>query len=110
MNKKTVKTIAFGVALYAVGIIFFLTSSPNNLPLPVLVAPFLYIFICGYLTLAFIFAKLMHNSSKSKVLAAIIAAGLTLLLLLSSLHQLTARDILIALGIAVILVWYMHKK
>lgn len=110
MNHKKISHIIGGLLLYGAGVIFFLTTSPENLPIALLVVPFLYMFVTTYLTTRFLVGQfLVKTPGRANILAGLTAVGVTLLLLLSSLHQLTIRDILLVFGIAVIFIWYLRK-
>jgi hypothetical protein len=98
------------LGLYGFGTIFLITTSPDNLPVALLIAPFIYIFICLYLTTLLIVGFLGSWIRHSRIAAGIVAIVGTLLLLLSSLHQLTARDVILSMSVTLIVMWYLQKS
>lgn len=104
---KRRKQIIVLAALYVLGMVFFMTTSPADLPLLLLVAPFIYIFVVLYLTVLFLCQILKVR--QAKVIAMIISVFGVLLFLLGSLHQLTLRDALISLALTVTLTWYITR-
>lgn len=108
-SKNIIKTLSLVVLLYLPGILFFAMTSPERLPVGLYILPFLYIFVCAYVTARFVLVSLGGNSKYTKLLSITIAALLTLLLLLGSLQQLSSRDVLLLLGIGIIFVWYIRR-
>lgn len=95
------------VALLGVGIVFFTTTSPDQLPLLLLVLPFLYIFAVFYLLI--LLACRLIGVKQARLVALIVAVFGVLLFVLGSLHQLTLRDALISLVLTASLTWYVTK-
>lgn len=86
---------------------FFIFTSPQELPIYVLVVPFLLLYISSYIGMRY-FAGVVGLKQK-QLIAHITATFVTVLLLLGSLHQLSFRDIAISLLIVTVLVWYMRR-
>lgn len=95
------------VLLYLFGLVFFMNTNPEELPLLLLIIPFAYIFAVLYLTILFI-CRLMRVKSEVFVALLVSIFGV-LLFVLGSLHQLTVRDVLISLALTGMLTWYVTR-
>lgn len=106
-DKKRITVLA---ALYILGIILLMFTKPDGLPLIGLLLPFVYLFVVVYLTVE-LFARrgFRINPRFSKTIAIISSIFVSLLLVMRSITQLTLRDILLSVGIAGILTWYIVK-
>jgi uncharacterized membrane protein YccC len=97
LTKKSFLTIL----LYVGFIVFLFTTNPNKLPIGLLLLPIAWLFLCLFVAARFLFSRLLKNSKLSRSrrnTLALLAAGLpSLLLLLKSIDQLTARDSLLLL-------------
>ncbi len=109
MLTKYVRILIYAAALYLPGLIFFASTSPQELPVGLYVLPFIYIFLCVYLTTRFVLIRLTKQQMYAKLLPNVIATLVTLLLLLGSLQQLSVRDIFLVVAIGGLLVWYLRK-
>jgi hypothetical protein len=94
-------------ALYAAGAIFFFNTSPDKLPLLLLILPFLYIFLVLYLTV--LLACRLLQVKNTVFVALVISVFGVLLFVLGSLHQLTLRDVIISLALTSVLTWYATR-
>lgn len=82
-------------------------TNPENLPLLLLVLPFLYLFATAYLTVLLVCRVL---GVKSAVFVSLVVAIFgVLLFVLGSLHQLTLRDVIISLALTALLTWYVIR-
>ena len=95
------------IALYAVGLLFFMNTNPESLPLILLIIPFLYLFGVVYLTVLFVCRLLQVRSAV--FVALVVAIFGVLLFVLGSLHQLTLRDVIISLALTGLLTWYVVR-
>jgi len=93
--------------LYLFGIIFFMNTNPEELPLLALVVPFIYIFTVMYLTILLL-CRLLAVKSAVFVSMVVSVFGV-LLLVLGSLHQLTVRDVVISIALTCLLTWYVIR-
>lgn len=105
LSKKNL-TVAL---LYAIGFIFLISVSPDSLPVWALVLPFIYAFVVVYLTAKMLSEGASSLSTHKQVISISLATTVTLILVLGSLHQLNSKDILIAFGITVVLVFYLRR-
>ena len=96
---------------YTILILILFTTSPENMPLPVMLIPFLVIFICLYLTIDLMMRYLLKNLSiRSRMRTSIILAILpVLILILQSINQLTIRDVTITFVLFLLLIFYFKK-
>ena len=108
---RTKRLLLLTILLYAAIPALLLLTSPDNLPLPLLVLPFLLLFIALYMTSQLITGKFFSHlkTGVRRGLAISLAALPTLLLVLQSVGQLTIRDSLITVGLVVILIVYFKK-
>ena len=106
IKKHRKQAIILGT-LYAVGVIFFMYTNPAELPLLLLIVPFVYIFVVLYLSILFLCRVLQV---KSAVFVSIVVSVFgVLLFVLGSLHQLTVRDLIISLALTCLLSWYVIR-
>ena len=109
--KKQVQKLTILLLLWVSLPIFLLIANPETLPLPLLVLPFILLATVLYKTaetsLSFGFKQL--SSKRIKLMASIVAVLPTLMLILSSIRQLTIRDSAIIIGLMVLLVFYMRR-
>lgn len=107
--KQLIKKVGVPVGLFVFLILFLLVTSPDHLPLPLLIVPFGIIF---YL-LFFIFKELGATGGAQRrqrlIRAAVLAAIPVLLLVLQTIHQLTIKDILITIGLVLLATYYVNK-
>ena len=112
-NAVRLKNIFLLLALYASLPLFLMSTNPERLPLPLLLVPFLLLFLVIFLTVLLIgkrtpILKGMQRRRQYAV-AALIAAIPMLLAVFQSLHQLNGRDILIAIGLAAAVSFYIAR-
>lgn len=120
-NYDRVKRMALGIKqvqkLITIGLlwvslpIFLLITNPEELPIAMLVVPFILLFAMLYITarvgLRIIFPSI--STARLRLLAVLIGALPTLLLILASIKQLTVRDTAIVVGLLVMLVFYLRR-
>ncbi len=109
MFKKYLHILIYGLILFVPGLVFFASTSPDELPVALYVLPFIYIFACVYLTTRFLMLKLGGGQRYIHLLPNIIAILVTLILLLGSLQQLSGRDVFLILAIGGLFAWYLRK-
>lgn len=110
MSIRNKRILFVGIIVVLLNLLVFITS-PDNLPLPLLTAPFILIFAGLYLSLQLIlerFARDLRPRTR-RGLSLTIAALPVLLLLLQSIGQLTPRDLIITLGLIALLLFYFRK-
>lgn len=90
---------------------FLLLTNPETLPLPLLILPFVLLFVALYKTAQAVLSMLFKGLSRRRVrlMSGIIALLPTLLLILASIQQLTIRDIAIVVGLIILLTFYMRR-
>ncbi len=91
--------------------VFLLITNPEKLPLPLLMVPIVLVFIIFY-TLALGALRVFRSSmaiKKRRVVAGVASALPTLLFIFQSIQQLSAKDVLIVLGLWLICVWYLQR-
>lgn len=107
MTKKHKPRLIVLFVLTLLIVLFFAFFSPESLPVGYLVVPFVLLFIWVYIlssTLYLIFFK-----KENKPVSAFTAIFLIFVLLLGSLRQLSARDIILSISLLALLGWYANK-
>lgn len=96
-------------------LLFLSTTDPYNLPLVTLLAPYALVFLIVYFSSFYIlintvFIKTKQASTqKARILAGVLAAIIILFLILQSLGQLTIRDLLLAITLIGVLIFYVRR-
>lgn len=106
-SKQKISIIAVLILILAM----LFTTNPENVPLPLLIVPFILIFSFFYLLIQLFLKQFLKNSSKrmKQGLSISLSFMLVLLLILQSINQLTLKDQLIAFGLALLLLFYFRK-
>lgn len=107
VSRKQLLTL---VILYLVGFVFLAFTDPRNLPLPLLILPFIYVFITIFLTTKLLITSLARNRGLGISVGLTVTIFIVLTLILASIRQLSSRDVLISLALTVILSWYLVKS
>ncbi len=109
MNRKLNKLIILtGVIVFL--LVFMAMTSPQKVSLPVLLLPFAIVGIVVYIPIASInFKRLTNNRVTSRIIPVSISSLVVMVLLLSSLGQLTIRDILLVIGFGALFIIYMKR-
>lgn len=97
------------VALYMIGTLFLIFTNPQDLPLPLLILPFVYAFIVLFLTIRTGVSFFSGNKSLGTSISLVVTIFVVMSLILASIRQLSARDLLISFAITVLLGWYLVK-
>ena len=107
-NKKRILVLG---ALYLGVAGFLVLTNPASLPLPMLVVPFLLLFAALYFTVELLLSRYLPNlgSRAQHALSLSLTSLPILLLILQSIGQLSARDLLITAGLVGGLVFYFRK-
>lgn len=105
--KKHRKQAIILALLYLFGVVFFMNTNPEELPLLLLIFPFAYIFGVLYLTILFLCRVLQVKSAV--FVSLVVSVFGVLLFVLGSLHQLTVRDLVISLALTCLLTWYVIR-
>jgi hypothetical protein len=104
------KQLFIVVSLWIVGLLFLLLTNPDTLPLPLLIVPFIYAFITLFLTIRLLVTYFSRSQALGTSVGITITIFIVLCLVLASIRQLSARDLLISLAITIILSWYLTKS
>jgi len=100
--------------MYGALLLFLSTTKPTNLPVILLLVPLTWLFVCLLATIILIagyFRLNLGNESiyKQVSYASLLALIPTGLLLLQSINQLTAKDIMLCIVFAVIALVYVRR-
>lgn len=91
--------------------VFLLATNPDNVPLPLLIVPFILLAAALYKTATTLLRLTFTKASthRIRIMAVVISLLPTLLIILSSIRQLTIRDVAIVGGLLVLIVFYMRR-
>lgn len=116
--KQRIVRVAKVLAAWICTVLLLIATNPSKLPSALLIVPFLLLFIAIYLTVKEIL-HLMRGGDQNKIvgmkasrprlIAALIAAFPVLLLVLQSIGQLTAWDILTVVALFIVAYFYIIK-
>lgn len=108
----------FGLLLILYGgfIVFLLTTNPASLPLPLLILPFAWLYLC-VLVAAYYFLKTIKRimgrksagRSRTIIFASLIALVPASLLVLQSIDQLSTKDVLLMGVFVLLLSFYLSR-
>jgi len=104
---RPIKVIAVWLALVA----WLVSTDPRKLPIVLLIVPFGLLFTAIFLTFSLIISRFLpHTSQAKRRLEAGCIAGLpTFLILLSSVNQLTWRDVALVAFLSIFLLFYASR-
>jgi hypothetical protein len=107
---KTLRQYGLLATLYIAGPIFIITTDPRDLPLPLLVLPFMWLFTILFVT-TWIVLKRRQNISKRQVviISGVVASIPVLLAIFQSIHQLSIKDVLLSTGLVLLAAWYVLR-
>lgn len=111
-QKIRYRRILILAVLYGSFLAFLLSTDPRNLKVGWLILPFLWVFVCLFLTIIYAIDWLSpkHSHSRRKtMMASLFAAVPAVMLLLASVDQLTFRDSLLIGGLAAVGIFYVNK-
>jgi hypothetical protein len=99
------------VCLYGLGITFFVLTNPAQLPLVLLVLPFMWLFAVIFWTawLLLGLSKSLSPARRRMLIAGVVAMLPSLLLVFQSIHQLTGRDVLLTVAFIALAVFYVSR-
>jgi hypothetical protein len=112
LDAVRLKKLLVLLALYLSGPAFILLTHPEHLPLPLLMVPFLLLFLSIFVTVWLtgpLVTRGLLSGKRRWAVAASVAGLPVLLIVLRSVDQLTVRDVLIAGGLLVGLTWYVRR-
>jgi hypothetical protein len=117
MKQKVVRVVRV-LAAWLCTVLLLIATNPAKLPSALLIAPFLFLYVSIYLTVKEIL-NLMRGgdqrkivglkASRPRLIAGLIAAFPVLLLVLQSIGQLTAWDVLTVVALFIVAYFYIIK-
>lgn len=104
------KVIGLAV-LYVAGIVFLMSTNPAHLPLPLIMVPFLWLFITLFATswLLLGIAGPFKGRRQRLLVAGAVSTLPVLMLIFKSIHQLTARDVILAIALVGVATFYVSR-
>lgn len=116
--KQKVLRVAKVLATWLCTVLLLIVTNPAKLPSILLIAPFLFLFVSIYLTVKEVLSLMRGGdqqkivglrASRPRLIAALIAAFPVLLLVLQSIGQLTAWDVLTVVALFIVAYFYIIK-
>ena len=106
---KNKKVIYYLLAL-GVGMLLLLATNPEQLPIPLLLIPFLYMYVMVYLGVMLMSRKMFAIPRlPARMIAFSVSSVLIFLLVMRSLVNLSILDVVIATIILIFFIWYVRK-
>jgi hypothetical protein len=110
IKRQRIGKIVGIASAYLIGIIFFMLTNPDNIPIPLLVLPFLWLFAVVFMSARLLLRRYVTASKKQiNIVASLLACLLVLLFVFQSIHQLTIRDVFISFAIISIAGLYLLR-
>jgi hypothetical protein len=111
MKLQKLYTPAKIVSLYLALFLWLSLTDPRKLPIVLLIVPFALLFAAVFMTVSFVLKQFMPRMTVAKRrLAAGCVSGLpSFLLILSSVNQLTWRDVALVAFLSIILLFYASR-
>ncbi len=111
MKLQKLYTPAKIIGLYLALFLWLSLTDPRKLPIVLLIVPFALLFAAIFMTVSFVLKQFMPRMSVTKRrLAAACVSGLpSFLLILSSVNQLTWRDVALVAFLSIILLFYASR-
>lgn len=105
--KRLIKVLLVWLALFA----WLALTDPRKLPIVLLIVPFVLLFMAVFMTINLIMARFMPRMSQGKrrTAAACVAGLPSFLLILSSVNQLTWRDVALVAFLSIFLLFYASR-
>ena len=100
------------MVLYGGFFVFLASTDPKKLAIGWLIVPFIWLFFSLFLTFIYVIDWLSVNhrhNRRQTILAALLAAVPTVMLLLDSVDQLTLKDGLLIIGLGGLALFYVNK-
>lgn len=95
---------------YAGAVMFFLTVNPDKLSLLYILIPFIMIFGLLFASVNIFLGNFFNISNANRRLISFVVSVIPVfLLIVQSISQLTVRDVLISVAVALIIIWYSLK-
>jgi hypothetical protein len=109
MNHRNQLFAVIGITL--LGCLLLFTTNPQKMPLPVLILPFILIFVLLWLPLRMVLRYFYPITSKRKlaIFAALLAVFPVVCLLLQSVGQFSSRDFITLAALFVVLWFYLNR-
>ena len=110
-QKISIHKITAIALFYISGPLFLMLTNPQDLPLPIVLLPFIWLFIAIFMAVQWSVKLRAEKLDKRRrmILAGVSAALPVLLLVFESVHQLSIRDVLIVIALLASISFYMSR-
>lgn len=108
-TKPYITKYAWLILLYAFGPFFFALTDPGRLPIALLIVPFMWLFIALFVTTWLVLKREGQAKRRRSIIATAAATLPVLLLVFQSIHQLSIKDVLLAVVLLVAITFYLSK-
>ncbi|MFZ1483642.1 MAG: hypothetical protein WAS36_01370 [Candidatus Saccharimonadales bacterium] len=110
LTKKNPSSYIVLLLPWAAFLLFMSTTHPATLPVYALLIPFVLLGLAVYVTLRMLMSKLMGQSKHQKIVTILITLFLVTCVGLQSVGQLTFRDFLTVLFLALLGYFYVYRN
>ncbi len=111
MSRRKIYQIAKLLGLYIALFLWLFLTDPRKLSIILLIVPFGLLFAAVFMTVSLLIKQFLPRmgQSKRRIVAACIAGLPCFLLILSSVNQLTWRDVALVAFLSIILLFYANR-
>jgi len=108
---QLLKRVGLLFVIYIAGPVFIFLTNPHNLPLPLLILPFLWLFAVIICSLWIVYKLVLHRSPgrKNQLNFGLAALVPVLLAILQSIHQLSIKDVVLVVGFVAVAGFYVAR-
>jgi hypothetical protein len=111
MKLQKLYPLARVIGLYLALFLWLSLTDPRKLPIVLLIVPFVLLFAAVFMTISLILKQFMPRLSvtKRRIAAGCVSGLPSFLLILSSVNQLTWRDVALVAFLSIILLFYASR-
>lgn len=111
MSIRKFRSLIAVLAIYLALFLWLALTDPRDLPIILLIVPFVLLFAALFMTVNLIVRRFFPRVSQAKrrLMAACVAGLPTFLLILSSVNQLTWRDVALVAFLSIFLLFYASR-
>lgn len=108
MSTQKQKLVIYSLFIIA-GISYVLTVNPHSAPLVLLFTPFIWLFLLFYTLINHAIYFYDAEAVRGKITSLVVSSIITIVIILQTLHQLSVKDLAIAIGFGLLMSWYVRK-
>lgn len=111
INTRALSKKAVIAVLYMSGPLFLMFTDPKELPLPLLIVPFIWLFTVLFFTTLWLLEGRSEKLPRKRavIIASVVSTLPVLLLIFQSIHQLSIKDVLLTIGLITVASFYLQR-